>query len=216
MESSIRIIWNGRNKLFDSKISIFVNGNLYGKYSYKGKFDIIIPVTPGTVNLKCAMDKFNQVNLTKTIEPNNNYTYILRINNFGKWCLDSNDEIPPKNANNNWWKILLLLIPIVIIFGIFQCENKGKKENPPHPVIYPISPQITQEEYQSQPVKQEVPCTFCNSTGLVLKSYKCPAEDFHDCTDVFCTVCGNNHCMSNNIHMLCPNCNGRKTVPSDY
>ncbi|MBP3536554.1 MAG: sel1 repeat family protein [Muribaculaceae bacterium] len=64
---------------------------------------------------------------------------------------------------------------------------------------------------QKRPAKEtrEVPCTWCNATGLVIPVYNRLCGPSENCYDIDCKVCGKRHCHHINRHELCPKCNGK-------
>ncbi|MBQ6062666.1 MAG: SEL1-like repeat protein [Prevotella sp.] len=55
--------------------------------------------------------------------------------------------------------------------------------------------------------KEKSTCTWCNGTGLTLKSISCPTSIF-GCVDVYCSQCAKTHCRNNTNHKKCVMCDG--------
>lgn len=65
------------------------------------------------------------------------------------------------------------------------------------------------------PPIREVPCTYCNGTGYVLKEYGIGHSFVHENAHMEkCSVCESVHCNLCTNHILCPSCGGNKTRPA--
>ncbi|MBQ6208789.1 MAG: SEL1-like repeat protein [Prevotella sp.] len=80
--------------------------------------------------------------------------------------------------------------------SILQFENRHSKSSTP---VISSEPTVKKEKWT---------CTFCNGTGLTIKSIKCPLGFLHECVDIYCNQCGRSHCSSNNRHEKCVMCDG--------
>lgn len=69
---------------------------------------------------------------------------------------------------------------------------------------------------KEEPKTRTVTCSYCNGTGLELRSISCPVRAFHDCVNIYCRQCGKSHCSSNTVHVNCHSCGGTGSKTQTY
>ena len=127
------------------------------------------------------------------------------------------DNIPGKCPICKGTRLIGNYAPVECIFCIdgncYKCKGKGmifqSEINKPLP-----NPEVILQERVSSTHGGMAPCTECNGSGLMLKTYICPSQHLHDCIDQYCEACRTTHCRNNTIHVQCWKCNGKKEVPS--
>ena len=125
---NLTIRWDGTWALIDTNISVSVNGNNLGKFSFKEGFETSVPNTSSETVVE------TKVGICSTKEkidlnPNENYTYELAYHRMGGWLgfilYDSlGNELRRDKLHWGMW-ILSFLIPIVgLIYSIVGWKKR--------------------------------------------------------------------------------------------
>lgn len=124
----LTIYWEGKWALIDQTISITVNNNYVGDYSYKEGFYEKIPIDSPTmvVEIKYSFYTYRKV---LSLYPQENYSYDLNLNTlsggFGfSLCDDSGNEIQRDSLGAIMSTICFLLPIIGIIYALVVWNEK--------------------------------------------------------------------------------------------
>ncbi len=128
--AQLHIKWIGQWFLFDSKVSVCVNGIKQGDYSMKDGFEIVVPITSHEMVVETKHALFHKTCKALTLNTSESYTYELVYNflsgGFGSILYDNEgNEIEPFKVN--WgWVLFGFLFPYAPIW-ILSVNKKHRK-----------------------------------------------------------------------------------------
>lgn len=117
-ENYLTILWKGRFVLVDLRVTVNINGQHVGDYSYKEGFSIVVPIKTSEVLIEASVKQGITFRSAACLHlsPGRDYTCTLTLSGTGEFDFDvdgeGGDTVVTDNLGYGLW-CLFFMIPIV-------------------------------------------------------------------------------------------------------